>query len=66
MKILTTKQQQKAINQINAVKDAILGGNEIMILTSIENLAELTYIIGGLKELKRNCPPLIEQEESEG
>lgn len=65
MKILTTKQQYKAINQINAVKNAILSGNEIMILNSIENLAELTYIIGDLKELKRNCLPLIEQQESE-
>lgn len=60
MKILTTKQQYEAIIQINAVKNAILSGNEIMILNSIENLAELTYIIGGMKELKRNCPPLIE------
>lgn len=60
MKILTTKQQYEAIIQINAVKNAILSGNEIMILNSIENLAELSYIIGGLKELKRNCPPLIE------
>lgn len=60
MKILTTKQQYEAIIQINAVKNAILSGNEIMILNSIENLAELTYIIGGLKELKRNCPPIVE------
>lgn len=58
MKILTTKQQYEAIIQINAVKNAILSGNEVMILNSIENLAELTYIIGGMKELERNCPPL--------
>lgn len=60
MKLLTTKQQYEAIIQINAVKTAILSGDEITILKSIENLAELTYIIGGLKELIRNCPPLIE------
>lgn len=58
MKILTTRKQYEAINQINIIKNAIMSGNDIMILNSIENLAELTYIIGGLKELKRNCPPL--------
>ena len=42
MKILSTKQQYQAIIQINAVKNAILSGNEVMILNSIENLAELT------------------------
>jgi hypothetical protein len=56
MRILSTKKQYEAINEINIVKNAILSGNEIMILNSIENLANLTYIIGGLEELKRNCP----------
>ena len=57
MKILTTRQQYEAINQINIVKNAILSGNEIMILNSIEHLAELTYIIGGIKEVERNSIP---------
>lgn len=56
MRILSTKKQYEAINEINIVKNAILSGNEVMILNSIENLANLTYIIGGLEELKRNCP----------
>lgn len=58
MKILTTKKQYEAINHINVIKNAIMSGNEVMMLNSIENLAELTYIIGGMKELKRNCLPL--------
>jgi hypothetical protein len=61
MRILSTKQQYEAINQINIIKQAILSGDEIMILNSIENVAQLTYIIGGLKELKRNCPPICEE-----
>ena len=61
MRILTTKQQYEAINQINIIKQAILSGDEIMILNSIENVAQLTYIIGGLKELKRTGPPICEE-----
>lgn len=59
MRVLTTKQQQEAISHLNTVKDAIISGNDIQILNSIENIAELTYIIGGMKELKKNCPPII-------
>jgi hypothetical protein len=65
MKILTTKQQHEAIIHINAIKNAIISGNELMMFNSIENLAELTYIIGGMKELQRNCSSFIEPQESE-
>ena len=63
MRILTTKQQYEAINQINIIKQAILSGDEIMILNSIENVAQLTYIIGGLKELKRNCHQFVRSKD---
>jgi hypothetical protein len=53
MKILTTKQQYEAVDHINTVKSAILSGNKLLMLESILNLAELTYIIGGLKELQK-------------
>jgi hypothetical protein len=63
MRILSTKQQYEAINNINIIKNAILSGNEIQTLNSIENLAELTYIIGGMKELVKNCPQVTHSGE---
>lgn len=60
MKLLTTKMQQEAIDHLNIVKGAIISGNGIQILDSIENLAELTYIIGGMKEMKKGCPPIVQ------
>lgn len=65
MKILTTKQQNEAIEHINRVENAILSGNAIMILDSIGDLAELTYIVGGLKELKRNSFTLDDLQAEE-
>lgn len=56
MRILSTKQQYEAINQINIIKQAILSGDEIMILNSIENVAQLTYIIGGVERAKKKLP----------
>ena len=52
MKILTAKEQQKALGYIDRVNDAILSGNEIQLISSIEYLADLTYLIGGIKEVE--------------
>lgn len=59
MKILTYKEQVRALEEIKKIRDAIVSGNEIRILMSIENLAELVYIIGGFKALKELHPEVF-------
>lgn len=57
MKLLTTKKQQEALRCLDLIRQAISSGDQIQILDSIEQVAELTYIIGGLEELTRRCKP---------
>ena len=51
MKILTTKNQQHALNYLDKAVDAIVYGDEIQKLRVLEYLAEVTYIIGGIDAL---------------
>lgn len=55
MKLLTTKKQQEALEHLDLIREAIVSGDQLQILLSLEQLAELTYIIGGLEELTRRC-----------
>lgn len=52
MKILTFNEQKRALHELKTIRDAIASGDEIRIIKSIENVAELSYIIGGLEALK--------------
>ena len=49
MKILTAKQQEKAILHLSQLIDALMSENELKRLDAIGHTAELAYIIGGLK-----------------
>ena len=53
MKLLTTREQTDALRCVDLIRQAISSGDQLQILNSVEQLAELTYIIGGLKELTR-------------
>lgn len=53
MKIITTAQEKKALNIITKLRRAILNDNFTERLTAVEELAELTGIIGGIKGLQR-------------
>lgn len=53
MKILTAKNQRKALKCIDAVLRAIRSGNDIQIMKALDDMAELTYLIGGIKELEK-------------
>ena len=53
MRIITTAQEKKALNIITKLRRAILNDNFTERLTAVEELAELTGIIGGLKGLQR-------------
>lgn len=55
MKLLTTKKQQEALKHLDLIREAIVSGDQVRILLSLEELAELTLIIGGLEELTRRC-----------
>ena len=53
MRIITTAQEKKALNIITKLRRAILNDNFTERLTAVEELAELTGIIGGLKGLQQ-------------
>lgn len=55
MKLLTTKKQQEALRCLDLIRQAISSGDQLQILDSIKNVAELTYIVGGIKELTRRA-----------
>lgn len=55
MKLLTTKKQQEALRCLDLIKQAIASGDQLQTLDSIKEVAELTYIIGGIKELTRRA-----------
>ncbi len=59
MKLLTTKEQYKAMVEILMIKDAIISSDERMKLKAIKNLSKLASIIGGMKESEIN----FEREE---
>ena len=44
-----------ALRCVDLIRQAISSGDQLQILDSIAQLAELTYIIGGIKELTRRC-----------
>jgi len=53
MRIITTSQEKKALKIITKLRRAILNDNFTERLTAVEELAELTGIIGGLKGLQQ-------------
>lgn len=55
MKLLTTREQMDALRCVDLIRQAISSGDQLQILDATAQLAELTYIIGGLKELTRRC-----------
>lgn len=52
MKILTRKKQNEILENTRAILEAIVSNDDMRILNSVENLANITYEIGGLKALK--------------
>ncbi len=56
MKLITTKEQNSATEYLSQIMSAIYSRDDIKLLEAIESVAELAYIIGGIKameELKR-------------
>ena len=52
MKILTNKQQKEALSIITDIRQVLCRGSEFERFQAIEELAELTYILGGIKGLE--------------
>ncbi len=52
MKILTRKKQNEILENTRAILEAIVSADDMRILNSIENVANITYEIGGLKALR--------------
>lgn len=52
MKILTRKKQNEILENTRAIVEAIVSADDMRILNSIENVANITYEIGGLKALR--------------
>lgn len=52
MKILTRKKQNEILENTRAIMEAIASADHMRILNSIENVANITYEIGGLKALR--------------
>lgn len=57
MKILTNKKQQEALMRLDLINQAIVSGDQIQMLLSLEQVAKLILIIGGLEELTKRCKP---------
>lgn len=55
MKILTNKKQQEALMRLDLINQAIVSGDQIQMLLSLEQVARLILIIGGLEELTKRC-----------
>lgn len=55
MKILTNKKQQEALMRLDLINQAIVSGDQIQMLLSLEQVAKLILIIGGLEELTKRC-----------
>lgn len=51
MKIITAKQQQEALEIINDIEDAVATNDFQKLLDIPEEIARLTYIVGGCKAL---------------
>ena len=49
MKIITAKQQREAIMHLSQLNDALMSEDELKQLDAIRHVAELAYIIGGLR-----------------
>lgn len=49
MKIITEKQQDEALIHLSNLNDALMSEDEIKRIGAIEHIAELAYIIGGLR-----------------
>lgn len=55
MKILTNKKQQEALMRLDLINQAIVSGDQVQILLSLEQINKLIIIIGGLGELTKRC-----------
>ena len=53
MKILTNKAQKKALKCIDTILEVVKYSSDLRVLAALDDLAELTYLVGGLKELKK-------------
>ena len=58
MKILSTKNQQKALGHLDKIREATINGSDCDSLKIIHHVVELTYIIGGLEALKKRLAEL--------
>ena len=53
MKILTNKAQKRALKCIDNILELVKYSSDLKVLAALDELAELTYVVGGLEELKK-------------
>ena len=53
MKILTNKAQKRALKCIDTILKVVKNSSDLKVLGALDDLAELTYLVGGLKELEK-------------
>lgn len=58
MKILTRRKQNEILENTRAILEAIVSADNMRILDSVENVANITYEIGGLKALREEMQVL--------
>lgn len=58
MKILTRRKQNEILENTRAILEAIVSADNMRILDSVENVANITYEIGELKALREEMQVL--------